>query len=305
MADRRPRTNDQRASVQSRRWMVTIWPDRLPAEWDAKDVDEDVTYMAWQLEKAPDTGREHYQMYVETRRKITMRGLAGKMELPSGSYHMEKARGSSDECTKYCTKEDTRAAGPWTRGNPMGRQGERTDLEAYRDAVIEGRDDRHLLENYPAIVARYPKFSEHIRNIAVRAQRDRKPMVTVVYGPTGTGKSHWARTSDDDIYYHSFGDGNRWWDGYTQQHRVVFDDFGGFRSGIPISLLLVWLDKYPCTVQVRYGTVPLNSPEIVFTSNFHPDEWYPNADVRQRDALMRRLDNIVLMDKPYNQGNPT
>lgn len=43
----------------------------------------------------------------------------------------------------------------------------------------------------------------------------------------------------------------------------------------------------------------LRAKFIVITSNKHPDEWYPSADLNQKAALKRRITRFEWMDVPY------
>lgn len=44
-----------------------------------------------------------------------------------------------------------------------------------------------------------------------------------IYGPTGTGKSSWARDHYKDSLYVKLP--NKWWDGYSGERTVLIDDF--------------------------------------------------------------------------------
>jgi len=67
---------------------------------------------------------------------------------------------------------------------------------------------------------------------------------------------------------------------------VIIDEFDG---QIGITHLLRWLDKYPCSVEVKGGTLPLKATHFWITSNKPPELWFPEAAVAQVEALMRRI----------------
>lgn len=283
---------------QSRRWCFTIWCDRVADDWNTLDsVDASVTYMVFQQERSPTTGRLHYQGYLETQRKCGMRALFAKLGLQPGDAHFEKARGTQQQNEAYVTKEDTRVAGPWTHGARI-QQGSRTDLEAYREAVLAGASDGDLVDNHYQTFARYPHLAERTR-AAKYSKRTSKPFVTVIYGETGLGKSFWAYNHGPvkSVYGLPKSTGTVWWPDYQQQQRIVIDDFYG---NIPIGYLLNLLDAYPLIAEVKGAHVPINSPEIVITSNIHPDQWYRNVHDSQIRALIRRFDQIIhVTDKMY------
>jgi len=109
--------------------------------------------------------------------------------------------------------------------------------------------------------------------------------VYVLYGPTGTGKSHRAwQAAGLDAYPKS--STSIYWDGYQGQEVVVMDEF---RGRIGIEHLLTWFDKYPISVQNKFGGCVLNAKKIFVTSNIHPNDWFPDLDETTKAALLRRL----------------
>lgn len=76
-----------------------------------------------QLEKAPDTGREHYQGFLMLNKP--QRFCAVKRILNCESAHVEKAKGTPVQAWEYCCKEDTRVDGPWIYGEKPKGSGHR------------------------------------------------------------------------------------------------------------------------------------------------------------------------------------
>jgi hypothetical protein len=107
----------------------------------------------------------------------------------------------------------------------------------------------------------------------------------VYWGPTGTGKTHrsWLEAGEEAYIKSS---SNKWWDGYRGQTRVIIDEFDG---QIGITHLLRWMDKYPCSVEVKGGTLPLMATDFWITSNKPIEQWYPDASGNQVEALKRRV----------------
>lgn len=71
-------------------------------------IEDKVRYALWQREACPDTGREHFQMWVVTKKAIRKSGMAKMMP----GCHAEKQRGSDQECQDYCTKLESRVSEP-------------------------------------------------------------------------------------------------------------------------------------------------------------------------------------------------
>ena len=107
----------------------------------------------------------------------------------------------------------------------------------------------------------------------------------VFWGPTGTGKTHraWLEAGEEAYIKSS---SNKWWDGYMGQTKVIIDEFDG---QIGITHLLRWMDKYPCSVEVKGGTLPLMATDFWVTSNKPLEQWYPDASANQVEALKRRV----------------
>lgn len=103
--------------------MFTIFSE----DWDHAVLrDERVKCAAVQQEKCPDTGREHFQGFVQLVKP--MRLMSIKSLLKCDSAHLERTKGSPIQAWDYCTKEETRIGGPWTYGDKPGGQGKRQVL---------------------------------------------------------------------------------------------------------------------------------------------------------------------------------
>ena len=122
-------------------------------------------------------------------------------------------------------------------------------------------------------------------------------LAKVYWGPTGTGKTHrsWQEAGEQAFIKSS---SNKWWDGYQGQENVIIDEFDG---QIGITHLLRWLDKYPCSVEVKGGTIPLRATNFWITSNKPLEQWYPDAPLAQVDALRRRV-TITHITQQYIEG---
>lgn len=75
-----------------------------------------------------------------------------------------------------------------------------------------------------------------------------------------------------------------WWDGYEGQQVVIIDEFYGW---LGYDFILRLTDRYPLLVETKGGTVQFVSRVVIFTSNSHPRDWYPN--IRDRAPFDRRF----------------
>ena len=93
-----------------------------------------IAYGIGQIERCPTTGRLHFQFYIQAHRT---QALSWVRKYIADRAHWEQARGNVQQCIDYCSKDDTRVAGPWTAGMPK-RQGQTAGLEAATELVCSG-----------------------------------------------------------------------------------------------------------------------------------------------------------------------
>lgn len=153
----------------------------------------------------------------------------------------------------------------------------------------------------------YCRFRNGLRDIyAARAVYAQKPVPTVLwfYGPTGTGKSKLAHelcaASPDGFWIAPLN--LDWFDGYTGQGVVLFDDFRkqylSAKYGFPGLLRL--LDRYDLSVNVRgQQPVPWIPRTIIITCNASPTDCFAWRDLQGEqherediEQLLRRITEV-------------
>lgn len=75
---------------------------------------EKMRYLVYQQEICPETGRKHWQGYVEFKSQYGRKAV--QLMLGVGECHLEVRRGTAREAAEYCKKEETRFCGPWEHG---------------------------------------------------------------------------------------------------------------------------------------------------------------------------------------------
>ncbi len=237
------------------------------------------------------TGTRHFQGYVEFSERFTLAGC--RRRLPGA--HFEPRAGTREQARAYAQKEDTRTAGPWEFGTWISGPGARTDLLALRDAVKEGTEDAVLWEDHFGAMLRSYRAVREYRTVIAPVRDDVEPDVTVLYGPTGTGKSRLVRELCGDAYWVSNPSSGQpvWFDGYVGQRTIVLDDFYGW---LPNSVLLRLLDRYPFRANCKGYTVPILASRFFITSNIGPEHWYP-VDRHPFGPLDRRITWSFYVDK--------
>jgi len=81
--------------------------------------------------------------------------------------------------------------------------------------------------------------------------------------------------------------------GYINQKHVLLDDFdkGGACLGHHIK---IWTDRYACTGETKGGQIPLNYDKFIITSNYTPEQIWPD-DAILVQAVRRRFKVIHIL----------
>ena len=117
----------------------------------------------------------------------------------------------------------------------------------------------------------------------------RNVQVFLYWGPTGSGKSRTVYEKYPELYKK---DDTEWWEGYTDQTVIFFEEFYGQHK---IASMLKWLDGYPERLQVKGTSAMSYWTTVIIASNVHRDQWWAHATqaipFAVRAALERRLPN--------------
>ena len=90
-------------------------------------------------------------------------------------------------------------------------------------------------------------------------------------------------------------------DNYKNQDVILFDEF---RSSIPLTDMLQYLDGYPCRLPARFTDKIACFTKVFIVSNIDLDKQYPNMQVEDTvswNAFIRRINKIQKFEK--NKGN--
>lgn len=259
-----------------------------------------VQYSCYQRERCASTGRLHWQGYVE----FTSACSQSECKAVLGRQcHVELARGGLEANKAYCTKEDTRVAGPFFFGVELGEQrGRRTDLRVAAAAIRDGGSLVDLIGSDPDLFVKYHRgFDALCNRIVVPRDPDQPPDVRVYHGLSGAGKTRSVHSEfrADQIYQKN--GSNKWWCGYTGQACILFDDFSGSLEIPPTELLRI-TDRYAHGVETKGGRVVLARSVIIFTTMVHWSLWYRASEdwQVQRAAFERRVSRFVQYPLPVD-----
>lgn len=282
---------------RTRNWCFTI--NATPAEalsWPTADPPlalelGTASYVHYQLEKAPTTGQLHLQGFVLFKQYTTMAKV--KDFLGNNTAHLEAMKGSPQQNVDYCSKSDSRIAGPWTLGTAPKGSGHRTDLEEVTAAVKAGATKRQLAEQFPVAVTKYSRGLDALRHTLDHSPKWRNVTVTWLWGKTGTGKTRTAMDSvEDPADIHIVHSNGQWWDGYDGQDSILFDDFYG---QIKLCEMLRYLDGHPLQLPVKGGFTYAKYTKVWITSNVHWMDIYKGEKIPDdaRLAFERRITETI------------
>lgn len=260
----------------------TYWIGTIPESTYQPELHDGLNYLKGQLEQGNgETNYRHFQVFFITKKKSSLNQVKTIFGEHGPTGHFELTR--SEAAEQYVWKEDTRIGEPFEFGKKPFKRNNEADWEEIRNLAKQGK-----IDEVPAdVFIRHYTSLCRIRSDYMQPQPIER-VATVFWGPTGTGKSHRAFTqAGDNPYYKD--PRTKFWDGYTDQEVVIFDEF---RGSIDISHILRWLDRYPVRVEVKGSTKILQAKTFYFTSNIHPERWYPDLDGETYEALKRRI-NII------------
>jgi len=270
---------------------------------------DDFSFLISGAEKCPETGRFHWQGYLETKKRKTLSFFKHLPDVYFQKAHFTICLADSEKNIKYCSKE----GGTIVRfGEPMV-QGGRSDLRKLACAVHSGVTtvDEIVVENPHAyhVYGRTLSKLEQLHNRTL--VRDKNMTVYWFWGRAGCGKTHKAfelfkqKGGADNLYIAPSME--NWWCNYVGQRNLLIDDinpkFWDFK------LLLRILDCNPFTVK-RKGECdyPMLANFIIITSDVHPTKFYdwakdyPNDSQTQLEQkieqLTRRIKLICEFDVP-------
>lgn len=280
-------------------WAFTIFPQdnfedgKEGALAEIYGMEPHVRYLVAGYEVCPDTGREHYQGYLQLKKPLRLTQLK---KLFHGSIHWEQAIANAGKNYEYCTK--TRACDK-TPNEEVIELGERPkfDDNGKREKVrwaetkalaISGRVD----EVDPQLfICHYGSLRSIQKDYMKRKADIGGPCGFWFYGAAGTGKSYTARQKYPDAYDKA---ANKWWDGFQDQPFVLIDDVDPNHACLG-HYFKIWADRYSFNAEVKGSAFSIRPTAIVVTSQYHPSKIW--SDTETLDAILRRFELHYFSDK--------
>jgi len=227
------------------------------------------------------------------------------------SAHIEKAYGTAQENRDYVRKEGkylnsekktTNLAETFEEGGEMieEKQGKRSDIEDIYSMIKEGSSELEILEKHPQFMNSLSSYSR-VKELLMEEESNQFRIVEVVYiwGDTGSGKTryiaeqfgygHFCRITD---YQHPF-------DSYNYEDVIVFDEF---RSSLPLSDMLNYLDGHPVDLPCRYNNKKAIYTKVFIISNIPLQDQYRDISIDHETA--KAFERRISKSLHFRKGKP-
>lgn len=235
-----------------------------------------------------ESGNFHLQGYVSFDQQVALSTVVDAIP----GAHVEIAKGHAIQNRVYCSKDDFE----FYEEGAIPQQGRRNDLWDIKEVAKarRGMPLRSAIEEFPAIVAKYPRFVSTL-NLVYARPRETAPIVIYFWGETGLGKSRTAYTLAKmlgTVYKVMQPKGSGvYFDGYDGHDVIWLDEFYGNRMSW--GALLEMTDRYPNRLPVHGMQGPENTAKyIIFTTNSKPQDLYQKinpAPFLRRIALIHEF----------------
>ena len=296
-------------NTQARDWCFTV---NNPVQTEdvflayLKTLD-DIRYAVFQREKAPDTGTEHYQGYMEFSQPkwfTTVRNLLSEKTI-GVQAHVEQRRKKRKKARAYCMEAETRISPQYYELGEFIEDGERTDLNCIIADIEAGMTNMELAKKYGnQYVCVRAWADEYRQDYLARKYKQVRRLgieVTYIFGVTDAGKTRYVldKYGDENVYratdYGSKFSAEKF-DGYKGEDVIIFEEF---RSQIKIEKMLNYLDVYAVELPSRFRNKWACYTKVFIVSNWKLYEQYKNIQTEHPEtwkAFLRRIHKVYDFD---------
>lgn len=276
-----------RMAKSTRSWCFTL--NNYTAEDEARIQALRPVYIVYGREEG-DSGTPHLQGYMYFKDAKSLTGA--KVFLGSTTVHVEAARAKPKVAADYCKKD-----GDIYEYGTCPAQGLRSDLA---EALLDYKDGHSLEWMYLHHGTQAIKHVQGYHMARKAPHLERK--VYWFHGDSGSGKTRAAYdlAGDNDVYITSGNAGSFFLDGYWAEKYVIFDDFRP--TDLRLNQLLRYLDRYPVSINIKYGRAPYLAEHIIITSDRPPSGYYHGKDLAQVERRIHEIREFTLPDDPNPEG---
>lgn len=205
--------------------------------------------------------------------------------------HFEKRHGTEEENDAYCSKE-----GELTVVGDPPAQGFRTDLVGIKRRLDRGEtlfqiqnEDEHAFPIIARAERALTKYQNDVQYKRMCLRGRRTPQIFIIYGDSGVAKTKSIYEKHGYMnVYRACDLTAKWFDGYTGQPVVLYDDVK-MKGVMDLTSFKKWTTGDPEMVPVKGGFVPFQPEIFYFTSNHAPEMWWDEASPTDWQAFKNRV----------------
>lgn len=219
--------------------------------------------------------------------------------------HIEAANGSHSENRDYVAK-----SGKWLNDDKHGTSidgtfeesgelpPERSAREAQSEAVYamikDGASNADILEAFPTAMNKLEHIERTRQTLLEEENKNKFRQLSVYYiwGAPGVGKTRSVMEKYGYANVYRVTNYKNPFDQYKGQRVMLFDEF---RSSLPITEMLNYLDGYPFMLPCRYSDKAACYDTVYIVTNIPMEEQYPNVQFESPNtwrAWLRRINHI-------------
>lgn len=264
-----------------------------------RQIASNVDWVLGQQEMCPDTKRLHIQGMAFTKTKGYRWGF-----MKGNNFWKSKCQDPIKSIV-YCTKEESRIAGPWEFGErpTWNVKGEKLRQQAEKNKILIEKPIVELVEEGHIAFTQMPNIikAKNFWTMVNPGEPKKKSNNLWIHGDPGCGKTWFVKEEFKSSLYEK--PMNKWWDGYKGEDFVLIDDFD--RQGTCLGhYLKIWADRYfGWKAETKGGTIQPNFIRLIITSNYTPEELWggPTGDDQLVAAITRRFKVIEMKDRELQE----
>lgn len=253
-----------------------------------------------------ETGTPHTHIYVVFRSRV--RWSTVKKHFPTA--HIEVARGTVLSNVEYIQKSgkwkdseksETSVQGTFEEwGTRPKQRGKNAVMQELYELVCAGYSNAEILAINNDYILNLDKLDRiRLTVIEDRYKAHRRLNLRVIYffGKTGLGKTRYVLDTHGDANVCKISDYTHPFDRYKYQTVLCFEEY---RSQLPISDMLQYLDIYPIDLPARYANKFMCAETIYLLSNEPLEEQYANVQTEHPEtwaAFLRRIKEVWIFEE--------
>lgn len=257
-----------------------------------------------------ENGTPHTHVYVYYENAVYFDTM--KKRFPEA--HIDKANGSSQQNRDYIRKEGKYLDSDKKETNhietfeeygeiPLDKSSKNESVsEQVLQMVKDGYTNIEIIDVFPSYSTKIIHLDRLRQEILQEEYKNKRRDVEVhyIYGDTGTGKTRYVMEKYGYDCVYKVTNYKNPFDKYSSEPVLLLDEF---RSSLPISDLLQYLDIYPCRLPARYEDKTACYTKVFIISNYPLDKQYIDIQLSDKEtwnAFIRRIDNITRYERNKN-----